>query len=79
LYIKVGSEYYPPLPITGHAGCPGGYTSYTNDVDLNNSEFLINLYKTFGKFHDVSSTCSVNAINFAVNERAYNPTNVAAF
>lgn len=50
MYIKVGSEYYPPLPISGHAGNPGGYNSLTNDVDLNNSEFLISLYKTFGKF-----------------------------
>jgi hypothetical protein len=41
MYIKVGSEYYPPLPITGHAGCSSGYSSLTNDVDLNNSEFLI--------------------------------------
>jgi len=25
MYIKVGSEYYPPLPITGHGGNSGGY------------------------------------------------------
>jgi hypothetical protein len=51
MYIKIGSEYYPPLPITGHAGTPCGYT--TSDSDANNSEFLISLYKTFGKFNDI--------------------------
>ena len=53
MYIKVGSEYFPPLPITGHAGNCGGYNSYTNDYDYSNSEFLISLYKSFGKFHDI--------------------------
>lgn len=22
MYLKIGTEYYPPLPITGHAGTP---------------------------------------------------------
>ena len=51
MYIKVGSEYYPPLPITGHAGNAGGYT--VNDYDASNSEFLITLYKAFSKFNDI--------------------------
>jgi len=25
MYLKIGNEYYPPLPITGHAGNPTGY------------------------------------------------------
>lgn len=41
MYLKIGNEYYPPLPITGHAGTAAGYSSITNDTDLNNSEFLI--------------------------------------
>ena len=41
MYIKVGSEYYPPLPITGHGGNCGGYSSLTNDVDASNSEFIV--------------------------------------
>lgn len=41
MYVKIGNEYYPPLPITGHAGTPASYSSLTNDVDLNNAEFLI--------------------------------------
>lgn len=39
--MKVGTDYYPPLPITGHAGNSGGYNSTVNDTDYNNSEFLI--------------------------------------
>ena len=52
MYIKVGNEYFPPLPITGHAGCPNGYNSNNNDFDSGNGEFVISLYKTFGKFND---------------------------
>jgi len=25
MYLKIGNEYYPPLPITGHAGTSSGY------------------------------------------------------
>ena len=50
MYIKIGNEYFPPLPITGHAGCCGGYSAFYNDSDSGNSEFLISLYKSFGKF-----------------------------
>jgi len=53
MYIKVGSEYFPPLPITGHGGNCAGYVSGSNDYDASNSEFLISLYKAFGKFHDI--------------------------
>jgi hypothetical protein len=31
MYIKIGSEYYPPLPVTGNAGNAGGYTSIDSD------------------------------------------------
>jgi len=53
MYIKVGSEYFPPLPITGHGGNAAGYVSLYNDYDASNNEFLISLYKAFGKFHDI--------------------------
>lgn len=39
MYLKIGTEYIPPLPITGHAGTPFGYTA--NESDANNSEFII--------------------------------------
>lgn len=30
MYLKIGTEYYPPLPITGHAGTPYVYSSLDN-------------------------------------------------
>tara|TARA_R110001606_G_scaffold128425_2_gene262972 strand:+ start:856 stop:1017 length:162 start_codon:yes stop_codon:yes gene_type:complete len=53
MYIKIGSEYYPPLPITGHGGNSSGYSSSLNESDASNNDFIINLYKTFGKFNDI--------------------------
>lgn len=41
MYLKVGNEYFPPLPITGHAGNPTTYSSLNNESDANNSEFVI--------------------------------------
>ncbi len=41
MYLKIGNEYYPPLPITGHSGNPTGYQASLNETDFNNSEFLI--------------------------------------
>lgn len=31
MYIKIGSEYYPPLPITGHASNSAGYSTLNAD------------------------------------------------
>ena len=40
MYLKLGNNYYPPLPITGHAGNASTYTSLNGDSDANNSEFI---------------------------------------
>jgi hypothetical protein len=53
MYLKIGNEYFPPLPITGHAGNCSGYSSASNDYDASNNEFIVSLYKSFGKFHDI--------------------------
>lgn len=45
LQLKVGGEYIPTYPITGHAG----------NIDMNkvivadNTEFVVELHKTLGK------------------------------
>ena len=41
MYLKLGKEYFPPLPITGHAGNAGAYSSVNNDNDASNSEFIM--------------------------------------
>ena len=40
MYLKLGNQYYPPLPITGHGGTSSVYSSVNNDVDANNTEFI---------------------------------------
>ena len=44
MYIKVGSEYYPPLPVTGHGGTCGGYSNLSGSTltsDGSNCEFIV--------------------------------------
>lgn len=31
------------------------------------------MYKSFGKFNDIQNNCIINNVNFAVNQRAFNP------
>ena len=37
------------------------------DSDLNNSEFLINLYKVFGRLNDITVDAFIDPSNFAIN------------
>lgn len=69
----MGNEYYPSERIKGHAGMARGLDG-NSSLEGNNSVFLIELYKAFGKFHDVLSDCMINSSNFAVNSRAYDIT-----
>jgi hypothetical protein len=32
------------------------------------------LYKAFGKLNNIDEDCFINCDNFAINDRAYNPT-----
>ena len=50
----------------------------TTDNDFNNSEFLINLYKVFGRLNDISVDSFIDPSNFAINERVYNPAATGA-
>ena len=56
----------------------GTSPSTTADSDFNNSEFLINLYKVFGRLNDISIDAFIDPSNFAINERAYNPAATGA-
>ena len=67
MYMKLGNNYYPPLPVTGHAGNASAYSSINNDSDASNSEFIIQLYSAFGKINDINGSSIINSINFAVN------------
>jgi hypothetical protein len=51
-----------------------GVNSNDKSDNINNSAFVIELFKTFGYFHDTLSDCSINAKNFALNNRPWDPT-----
>ena len=36
---------------------------------------MINLFKAFNKLHDTRGNCTITPLNFAVNDRCYDPTN----
>lgn len=73
MQVRIGVDYFPSQPIEGHAGCSFGVTSKGG-----NNEFLINLYKAFGKLHDTVSDNFISIYNFAVNERPYDVTDTRA-
>lgn len=58
--LKIGTDYYPSLPIKGHAGCNYGSN--------NNYEFYIHMLKSFGKL-TTGEELAVNPHNFAINWR----------
>jgi hypothetical protein len=67
LQLRIGMDLYPTYPIKGHSGTSGAVpTIYSYE---NNNEYLIALYKAFGKWNNVLEDCSINNVNFAVNSR----------
>ena len=73
IQLRLGNEYYPSLPIVGHAGNirPDYISAQTKG---NYVEFFTNTMKTFGKFHNMKDTTLLNATNFTSNHVGYNPT-----
>jgi hypothetical protein len=65
-------QYYPSQPLAGNGGNP---VQLDNTGD--NSIFLDQIYYSLGhKFSNVYAPPRINAYNFAINERCYNPYNV---
>lgn len=70
LQLSINHDFFPPYPLQGHSGTSGGHQlsyGYTN-----NNDYLINLYKCFDKFNNIDEDCSINSVNFAVNNRYFN-------
>lgn len=65
MQVKIGTDYYPSLAITGNGG--------NNYGSANNYEFYWHLLKAFGKHLDPDNS-ALNPHNFAVNFRAFDPT-----
>lgn len=71
--VKIGTTFFPSLAIQGNAGD----THMARNTGANN-EFIIGLLKAFGKYQDVLGDCSINNVNFAVNQRPYDVTKTGA-
>jgi len=71
MQIKFNTEFYPPQPVLGNAGCPE-IVDNTGD----NSEFmeLLLLSNNF-LFNTNTPQPKINQYNFAINGRCYNPAN----
>jgi hypothetical protein len=77
LQLRIGNEYFPSLPIVGHAGNirPDFVSSSTKG---NYVEFFINTMQTFGKFFNLQDDTLLNPTNFTSNHIGYDPTRYAA-
>lgn len=71
IQLRIGMELYPSLPLKGHSGTSGHYSS--SYQFSNNAEYLISLQKSFQKFQNKDEDISINSINFAVNQRYWDP------
>jgi hypothetical protein len=67
--LKIGGDFIPPYPIKGHAGNIAMNSSILED----NTEFIVELHKSFGFFFSAQRSIKINKLNFAINERSYNP------
>jgi hypothetical protein len=73
IQLRIGNEYFPSLPITGHAGnIRPDYVSST--VKGNYVEFFTNTMQTFGKFFNLQDDTLLNPTNFTSNHVGYDPT-----
>ena len=68
--LKIGAEFIPPYPIKGHAG----NIAMNQVIKEDNTEFVQELHRTFGFFFAANKRCNINQLNFAVNERTYDPS-----
>lgn len=70
LQIRVGNEYIPSTPITGHCG------NIRSDIESgtpkgNYTEFLIQTTKAWGKFFNMNDSTLLNPTNYTMNCTPY--------
>lgn len=76
LQAKIGMDYYPNISALANGGNLAPLTKNANTQwQRPNAEYVIGLYKTFGKYNDVDGDSFINQVNFAVNQRPWNPDN----
>lgn len=73
MQLRIGNEYFPSLPVVGHAGnIRPDYIS--SQAKGNYVEFYINTMQTFGKFFNLQDDTLLNPTNFTSNHVGYDPT-----
>lgn len=73
-WSKIGVDYWPPQPYKGN----GGNVMSNNDDD-DNSNFLENIYWSYGYMFSKTPLPRINAYNFSINNRPYTVTNKNTF
>ena len=72
MQLRIGNEYFPSLPVVGHAGnIRPDYTSASNKGNF--VEFYVNTMQSFGKFFNMNEDTLINSSNFTLNTTGYNP------
>jgi hypothetical protein len=76
MQLRIGGEYYPSLPITGHAGnIRPDFQSATQRG--NYMEFFVQTMKAMGKWLGGLHNGLINPTNYTLNHVGYNPADVA--
>jgi hypothetical protein len=72
IQLRLGSDYFPSLPIVGHGGNlrPDHTSSIIKGAYL---EFYTNTMKAFGKYFGNNETTLLNPSNFTLNTIGYDP------
>lgn len=80
MQLRIGSEYIPSIPITGHAGNlrPTDSSSSTSLVSsygrTNYVEFFVQTMKAFGKWLKIGGDGIINSTNYTLNHVGYTPS-----
>lgn len=73
-WSKLAVDYWPPQPFKGNGG-----NVNSNQLEDDNTIFIENLYWANNYMFGKNALPRINAYNFAINDRCYNPNNTNTF
>jgi hypothetical protein len=73
MQLRIGNEYIPSTPITGHTGNIRTDTESPNPK-ANYVDFFIQTKKAWGKFFDMNDSTLLNPTNYTMNQTALDPS-----
>lgn len=80
MQLRIGSEYIPSIPITGHAGnIRPSVTALSSSLSssygkTNYVDFYVNTMKAFGKWLKMGGEGIINPSNYTLNSTGYDPS-----